>query len=351
MKLNSRSLFALVVLAPLVLANDPAGDKLEYSPKAGTTLSKHAVIEGEMELEDMKLEVDGQDMSQMAEVQMAVKSETKLSVTDRYEALADGRPTKLVRTFDEVSSSTHISGNNPMAGPQESDIPMASELEGMTVVFTWDGDAYDVAFDGDQKGDESLLEELEENLDLRGFLPTSEVAEGDTWSIPAEAVKTILAPGGDTKLRPDAGGDPMGMDQFSQNDMIGDLTGTFEAAYAGTRENDGSRVAVIKLTIDVRSAQDMTERMGEMKEQMKENMPPGLEFDVSSMDMEYALEAEGELLWNLETGLVASLHMSGEVRMITDMSMDMKIEGQGDKSMEISQTFTGNQTLTLTTGE
>lgn len=351
MKLNSRSLFALAALAPLVLANDPAGDKLAYAPKVGTTLAKHVAIEGDMELEDMKLEVDGQDMSQMADVQMVVKSETKLSVTDRYESVAGGRPTKLVRTFDEVSSSTHVSGNNPMTGPQENDIPMASELEGMTVVFSWDGDAYDVAFAGDQKGDESLLEKLEENLDLRGFLPTSEVDEGDTWSIPAEAVRALLAPGGDTKLRPDAGGDPMGMDQFSQNDMIGDLSGTFDATYAGTRENDGSRVAVIKLTIDVRSAQDMTERMGQMKEKMKENMPAGIDFEVSSMDMEYALEAEGELLWNLETGLVAGVHLSGEVRMITDMSMDMKIEGQGERSMEVSQTFTGNQTVTLTTGD
>lgn len=352
---NSRSLFALLVLAPLVLANDWSLEKLAYQPKAGTTLSKQFEVEGELEMEDMSLEVDGQDVSEMAgQMQLAMKTTMKLSVTDRYEEVSSERPAKLVRTFEEISSNTHMSGNNPMTGPIEQDVPLESELEGTSVAFTWDEDdsAYEVAFEGDEKGDESLLENLAEDMDLRGFLPTSEVAQGDTWTIPTEAMKAALAPGGDVKLRPEGESNPMsGMDQFSQNDMIGDLGGTFEATYGGTREEDGARVAVIKLKIEARSAQDMTERMAEMKDKMKENMPEGLDFEISTMDMEYELEAEGELLWNLEAGLVAALHLSGEMRLIMDISMNMKMGDQGEKSMDLSQTYTGTQTITLTTGE
>lgn len=355
MKKTPRSLFALLVLAPLVLANDRAADKVSYQPKTGDTLTKQVVVENELELEDMTMEMDGQDMSEMAgQIEMAMKTSMKLSVTDQYEAMADGRPGKLKRSFEEISSNTHVSGSNPMAGNEEKDIPLSSELEGTTVVFTWDEEdsAYAVAFDGDQKGEEELLEDLEENLDLRGFLPSGEVAEGDTWEIPADAVKAALAPGGDIKLRPESGGDSMGgMDQFSQNDMIGDLEGSFGATYSGTREDEGVRVAVIKLKLDAKSAQDMTDRMDDLKEQMKGQMPEGLDVEISSFDGEFEYEAEGELLWNVEAGVVHGLHLSGEVRMIIDMSMNMTMGSQGSRSMDMSQTFAGNQTLTLTTGK
>jgi len=354
MKMKSRASLPLVVLGPLLLASDWAGDKPSYQPKQGTTLSKRVSIENELELDDMSLEVNGQDMSEMAgQVEIGLKVTMQLSVTDNYEALAGGRPTKLKRSFDEITSNTHVSGSNPMAGSEEKDIPLKSELEGATVVFSWDEDesSYRVTFDG-QEGDEDLLDQLEENLDLRGFLPDGEVAEGDSWDIPAEAVKAALAPGGDIKLRPEGDSDPMsGMNQFSQNDMIGELDGEFTAVYAGTREEeDGTRVAVIRLKIEANSARDMTEHLDEIQEQMKGNLPPGLEVDISALDSEYGLEAEGELLWSLEAGLVHELSLSGEVRMIVDMSMSMTM-GDNEQSMEISQTYVGNQTITLTTGE
>jgi hypothetical protein len=350
MKPNSRTLLAFAALSPLVLTTGWSAESVTYGPKAGSTLTKHAAIGGELELEDMSLEVNGQDLSEMAQVQMAMKIELKVSVTDRYEAVADGRPTKLVRTFDEVSSNTHTSGNNPMAGSEEKDTPLESELEGKSVAFTWDGDAYEVTFEGEAQGDEELLTGLEEDLDLRGFLPSSEVSKGDKWNVPSEAVKRVLAPGGDVKLRPEGGGDSDPMGAFSQNDLIGELSGTFEATYGGTRDEDGVKVAVIQLSIEAHSAQDLSSRLDEMREQMKESLPEGVSVELEAMDMEYELEAEGELLWNLETGLVHALQLSGDLRLLMDQSMSMKM-GEESQDMDISMTFTGNQTLTLTTGE
>jgi hypothetical protein len=353
MKTKSHSV-ALFLLTPIVLASQWVGDKPSYQPKAGTTLTKRIAIDNELELEDMSMEVNGNDMSEMAgQVEMAMKVSMKLAVTDTYESVGGERPSKLKRSFEEISSNTHVSGSNPMAGSEEKDIPLASELEGATVVFAWDEDdsSYDISFDGDQEGDAELLEGLEENLDLRGFLPSGEVAEGDTWAIPADAVRAALAPGGDIKLRPEGETNPMGgMDQFSQNDMVGDLDGKFEASYVGTRDESGTKVAVIKLSIDAKSAQDMSERLDEIKEQMKDSLPEGIQVDISALDGEYEYQAEGELLWNLETGLVHGLHLSGEVRMIVDMAMTMQM-GEEEQAMDISQTFAGNQTITLTTGE
>ena len=87
-----------------------------------------------------------------------------------------------------------------------------------------------------------------------------------------------------------------------------------------------------------------------MKEKAQQDLPPGMEMDISSLDGEYELEAEGELMWNVETGLVHGLHLSGQTRMIVDTSMSVSFNGQ-NQAMEMSQTFAGNQTITLSTGD
>ena len=353
MTTRSRLLLPLAAAASLAFS-ERAGDHLTYQPKEGATVSKKVSVVNELELDDMKLEIDGQDMSEIAgQIEMSMKTSQELGVTDKYEAVAGGRPTKLKRSFDEVSSNTHISGSNPQVGSQEKDVPLKSEIEGSSVVFTWDpGDSvYTVAFEGD-KGDKDLLEGLEENLDLHGFLPTGEVAKGDSWEIPEEAVRAALAPGGKLKLEPEGQADPTtsSMGRFSQSDLVGDLTGEFKAVYDGMREEDGVRLAVIKLKIEAKSAQDMHDRLDEIKEQMKGSMPPGLEMDLSAFDVEYQYEAEGELRWDVEAGLPHDMHLSGEVRMILDMSMDMKL-GEKQQSMEMSQNFAGTQTINYSTGD
>ena len=83
---------------------------------------------------------------------------------------------------------------------------------------------------------------------------------------------------------------------------------------------------------------------------MKGNLPPGLEVNLTAFDVEYSFQAEGELFWNMETGLAQDLHLSGEVRMILDMSMGMKM-GDREQNMEMSQNFAGTQTITLKTGD
>jgi len=352
--MKARTFLPLAVLTPLVLASSWAGDRPSFLPKAGTTLTKHFVQEFEMELDDMTMELDGKDVSSMAgQIQMAMKVRQKLSVTDQYEAVEGGRPTKLKRSYDAIEGNTHVSTSMAVGDmpDSENDLPMSSELEGSTVLFTWDdaGSTYDTAFEGD-KGDKELLVNLDEDLDLRGLLPTSEVAKGDTWKLPIEAVKSALHPGGDTKLRPESSsGMTGGMDQMSPSEMIGEPTGEFTGTYDGTREEDGVHLAVIKIAIDLKSAQDMSSKLDGIKEKMAKNMPPGMQVDITAFDTEIELTAEGELIWNLDSGLVHGLHLSGEVRTIVDVSTNMAM-GDKAQSMEQSLTFSGTQTLTLTTG-
>lgn len=338
------------LFAPLCLASNWNADRPAFAPKDGTSLTKTLNIQGDLELEEMKLMMGGQDLSEMAgQMEMSMKHETRVVVKDTYLASEDGRPTKLKRTFEEIASNSRTSGSS-MMGEQQNDATLASELEGKSVQFTLDDGDYAIAFADDEKGDETLLEDLVEDMDLRGFLPSKEVKEDDTWKVDASAVKALLVPGGDLKLRPEEGSDAASLESmnFSPSDMLSELEGTFEATFKGTRSEDGVNVAVIAISIDCSSANDLTERMQSMTESMDDQLPEGASMKVTSFDGEYEYEAEGELLWNIETGLLHALQISGELRMIMDVAMSMSMQGN-DNEMELSQTYAGNQTLTLTT--
>jgi len=174
------------------------------------------------------------------------------------------------------------------------------------------------------------------------------VAADDSWKIPAEAVKALLAPGGDLKLRPEGDMQEMtGMEQFSPSDIVGSLEGEFQAVYSGVREEGGKRVGVVKLKVEAQSAQDLSDKASEMSEKMAESLP--VKMNITAFDGEFKYDSEGELLWDLETGLPHSLSLSGEMRMILDISMSVETP-DGEQSMEQSLTFAGTQTIALATG-
>lgn len=341
------------LLTPLCLAGDWSADHPTFAPKAGASLTKTVLVQGDLELEEMKLMVGGQDMSEMAgQMEMSMKNEARVVLVDTYLALEDGRPSKLKRTFEEIGTKTHSSGST-MMGEQQNDMSFESDLEGKSVLFTLDGDEYKAAYADDEKGDEALLEGLEENTDLRGFLPTKEVKEDDSWKVGPEAVKALLLTGGDLKLRPSESNAAMGgleSMNFSPSDMLSEIEGTFEATFKGTRTEGDHKVAVIAISLDCTSANDLTERMQSMTDAMDDQLPEGASMKVTAFDGEYEYEAEGELLWNLETGLVHGLQLSGELRMIMDVSMSMSMQGMNNE-MELSQTYAGSQTITLTTAQ
>ena len=175
----------------------------------------------------------------------------------------------------------------------------SSDLEGMTVVFTWDEDdeSYGVAFDEDSDGDDELLEGLEENMDLRAFLPEDDVAEGDTWGVDANLMRHVIAPGGALKILPDdLEGMGMGMGGSAPpnpGEFFEDFDGEITVKYLETREEDGARLAVLEISVDVSSAADMTDWMSEMIADAE--MPEGMdvEIDVSALDMEFEFEGTG----------------------------------------------------------
>jgi hypothetical protein len=233
-------------------------------------------------------------------------------------------------------------------GPQEKDSDLISDLEGSTVLFTLEDDGgYRPSF-VEGEGDGDLLEGLYGSMDLAEILPGHEVAVDDSWELPIDLMRQLLQPAGDLSLHVDDS-------QTSEfdigiHDLVDALGGEFTAVYGGTREEDGVRVAVIKLQVEAHAAKDMSERSEEMVQAMQENLPPGYEIELSAFDVEFSYDAEGELYWSLERGMVHAMNLTGNVTQVLDINMSFG-NSQERHSMIQSMTMGGNMTLTMTAGE
>jgi hypothetical protein len=341
---NTRTpLFSAAALPVLLALALPGGDAIAFAPATGHSVTRTWKTNTQMSLDDMEMSMNGQPMPMEIEMEMDMGMDLTVEVTDEFVSLMDGRPGSLTRSFDVIGSSGSFALEAEMipGGGDEKSIEASSELEGKSVVFTWneeDGD-YDVAYH-ESEGDEELLEGLEEDMDLRALLPEGEVAEGDTWEIDVKSLTNVLAPGGDMALVPELDDEEMmgmpGMENMGRgmNDMLGDLLeGDASGTFNGFQEVDGVRVAVIAIAISIESSNDMTDKVMEAMEEMPEEIG---EFSIDYMDVEIEIEGEGTLYWDVEAGHAHSYEMQGSMGFITDMGMNVAM---GDQEMEIEQTF------------
>jgi hypothetical protein len=345
-----RSKLLLLTLAvPALVSLAVPGDRLHFAPEAGTELTKSFNTTVELSLDEMRMVMNGEEQDpSMFEMEMTMTNSSEYSWTDTYMSLGEGRPTQLVRSFDTLSNMTTTSQSNQFTGSVDFDVSSTSELDGVSIVFTWneeDGE-FVASFPEDEEGDADLLEDLTEDTDLRGFLPEGAVAEGDTWSADPGYLINLLGPGGNLKLvpneedLPDGAGPQPGSD-LSFNEMLGEIEGEVTCEYKGLRDVDGHKLASIAIEIDVSSANDLTELIKKKMEEI-DLSAQGVEMDFQSADVELAVEGEGTLLWDVEGGFFSSFEFSGDMSQTMDMAMSMNTPG-GD--MDIEQTMEMSGTI------
>jgi hypothetical protein len=292
-----------LALAPLAFA--PLADEVSYHPKEGTALAREVRRSYELKLEEISVEINGQPME--VEGEMEIRDSLHIVVNDEIVKVGDGRPAKLVRDYETLSGETTESSDG-----EDTTRERSSALEGKKVAFTWgsDEERYEVAFAGGE-GDGSLLEGLQEDMDLRAFLPTGEVGADDSWDVDAAALAVVLRPGGDVKLKVAEGADPaneMGA-EFSKN-LSGDVTAT----YRGTREVDGVELAVIAIEAKVETHGGGDE----------------------SQEAAFTFELEGELLWHQGEGHPRSVELRGPMRVTVTQSRSQR---QGEHELQIERTM------------
>jgi hypothetical protein len=351
---TKKTLLLSALLFPAVLAFRLPAAKVRFAPAEGTSTVKTFVHESEFALDNMSVKINGQEGPAMPEMDMTMTSNQRIVVTDEYVANRDGAPKKLRRRFDELGNDMSMVMKMEMMGQsndQSNTVKATSELTGKTVVFTWDEEAKDYrkAFDPEE-GDSDLLEDLTEDMDLRVLLPKGEVAEGEEWEIDVKELGSVLAPGGNLALVPEEAGEAMGMGgnmsgMGSLSDWLGELLeGNAKGTFAGTRKVADKEVAVIKVTAKVHGSKDMTDMVSEAME--KAELPPGAnDMKIDHMDIEFKMDSEGELLWDLAAGRMHSFEMSGPMTANIDMAMKMSVQGQ-NLSIEQAMEMSGTSTMT-----
>jgi len=349
-------LAALLLFVPAVSAVHAPITKLRFAPAAGTKLTRTFENKTEFSLDDLSLKMNGQESPMKPEVEMTTNQSLKVVVNDEFVKVREGAPAVLRRKFDELGTVMKVDAKIEMMGtstPQNKSGTGKSELTGKTVVFTWDEEAKDfkTAFDPAEEKSE-LLKGLHEDMDLRALLPKDEVKVGDEWDVEVGQLSGVIAPGGELKIKPEEKPDaesPMGMGDMGGmggiSDWLGDsMTGKAKAKFTGMREVGGHSYAVISLDVKAKGSKDLTELVkGAMEKQARE----GMTMETKSVDVEFEIAGQGELLWDIEAGHAHSFEFSGPSSARMDIGMNIEVQGT---KMEIEQgmTLSGTMTLKLT---
>jgi len=328
-----------LLLLPLALfLTPPTGprDELSWKPVEGTFVYRfETVSESELDEQAMILNGEERENPHSESMELTMTTVETLVFVDEVEEVDNERVTRFKRRFEELTQERTV--ESPML-PETQEGERKSDLEATTVVFEWDEDTeeYEREFSVDEGLDDELLEGLVEDLTLRGFLPEDEVSEGNSWEVEIESLVHAMWPGGNLAFYEEE----QGPDE-SYREMLEvlreNLEGSVEATFEGFREEDGVRVAVLRVEAEATTEGEIEvedPRMGEVTQAVA-----------------IERELEGELLWNLE---LQRLHaFIGESQGEEKNEMRASFEGPDGEEHELVQRmiYAGESKYTFTLEE
>lgn len=327
MNVKTSLLCSVPVLALPLLAFSLRADEVSFHPAEGANLEKELTLTSTFFLDDLSVNMDGQELppEMFADaMNEGLLFNAVIGVTDEYVATKDGKVMTLRRTYDSLSLE---------AGPESGaeDVEEFAELEDETVQFKWDDDSSEYAKSfHESEGDDSLLENLDVDMDLLALLPEGEVSEGDTWEVKGDQLATVFLPGG---MPAAPGADEEEAEEMAElfkeeletqfKEAFGDFA--VQCKYTGNREEGEKSVGVIEFKFEGKASIDLSQLIQEVIDAQAGDM--GVEADVSaSIDLEF--EGEGTLLWNLEGGHVNHYEMDGTLTMLADVEADVDAQGE-----------------------
>ncbi len=343
------SMLALAALGWLSLGQPRPVDQPTFAPKEDSSVRKTFSEETELDLDLYEVSVNG-EMNSPTDLVLNVNSTRNIVVTDEYGGHADGRLTKLSRLFEELDCSVEAivgqSGEeNESLGEGE------SELVDAEVEFRWDEDEeeYVAAWvNEDDQPAEAFLAGLREDMDLRAFLPSGEVEDGESWEVDAAALTAILRPGGDLHLLPNDIGDDNGETVllcfwWCAAEIGDEASGEATATWNGVEEGFGR----IDIELEVSFDRDVTDEMIDLAEELaNESSADPPEFD--EMTVSFDLSGTVSILWDMEAGRVSSYEFEGDSTVLME-GLVVQDMGSASLELELRMELSGATTLTLKT--
>ncbi|MEC8511022.1 MAG: hypothetical protein VX015_02675 [Planctomycetota bacterium] len=242
-----------------------------------------------------------------------------LTTTDVVLAAEKGAPTRIQRTFDEVSAESSFE----MRG-ETRDVEMESAFEGLTIVLSAEGGEVEVEVTDGDAPEEDRLEGHSLALSLDRLLPEDEVEVGDEWSIEGDDLMAALGQRLQSKLidRPERqeGGEGRGRRGGSRGPrgvsspltMLAD--GDWEVTATLTDETedvDGVECVVITIEAEVEAEIEMGQRG-------RRDRAVGQEGRGGSSETTCSAEFEGRLLWSVDAEHPARLEFEGSIEISSE---------------------------------
>ena len=306
----------LAIAASLVVSVlVPSRDELVLSPSKERVLVKTFEVSNEIE-SDTTYENGGSVENFATRLKWVFRDD----VLDRD----DERVTRLRRTYVEISGGG--SGTVQRAdGDREWSSTISSEVEGVTVVFTWDeNDGAYVSTSEDIGGD--VLNDLEYDVDFGALLPGDDASEGDEWSVDAESFVGFASRVQSMPMVADYGdgvattlGDGPEPEEETYD---GEIRVTFD----GTRVEDGVRVAVLSLEGELRLERTSHETSDGEAGSM-----------TSHIDFVEESEVRGEVLWNIDARHLFSLRIEQDRETNTSIASARESGGEVSKSERVEK--------------
>ena len=314
----------LIFVAALFLA-PPSRETvdLRFEPEEGTVLKRTFVAEAKYRLTDMSESIDGEAIERDGELPDSRMSFTeRIGVRDTLEAVDEGRAATLLREFVELAQE-----NTDQYEDQEQTVTYTSPFEGRRVRFTWDGDAerYGVEAADDHELDEELAAWLREDLDLRLVLPSKAVEVGDEWELAPELYLTFMWPSGLLDFHAE-GEQPSAEDRAPSQQTIEKLTGKGTAKLEEVREEDGVRVAVIHVEMELTTGSESTLPASDDEEHPR----PEIQTEV-----EIERELEGTILWDLEHAHARSAELECKASRLVTRAWTLTGEDEDGESFSL----------------
>ncbi len=326
------ALSASTILASIALCfAAPRADELRFAPADGSESSMKYALTAALGIGDMTITVDGQDLSaQLPLDELAGKLALELELADRFLETREGRPVRFERRYVGSGSSFE------MADTKGARTDLFG-VDGETIVFEWSKSqgAYVLAFK-DGTGDESKLELLSADLHLRSLLPERELELGATWELEPRALVPALLFGYDVATLGAAAGGEEGLAQSAEElaPLLDGLLAGFRARceYVGAREQDGRRLAEVKLTLESDGELDLRDALRDF---LAEADGLGdLDLDVRTASGKLRIRGKGTLLWNLDADHAHALDLDGDVELLATLEAAFADEQGGEHSAE-----------------
>lgn len=316
-----RNALAFLVL-PLALAAAPWTADVGFRPPEDSKVTRDYAIDFDFELGDLTVIADGQDMSEMVPGDFEGSARLSMQTKDHFVLAGGGRALDLIRSYVSVEASMEAAG-------ETQDLDESNDLEGKSVRFVWneDEDDYDVSFH-ECEGEQSTLESLGADMDLSALLPDKAVSAGDVWSIPAEEFGEVLFFGANLGGDDDAGDDMPEMLRQELEAQFDALIQEFKVSceYQGERDEGGVQVGVIAVTLTGEGDLDLEPVVRAAMDAQELPIEVDISFDTATLSISF--EGKGELLWNLERGVLHAFDMGADVELVADLDLGIDAEGE-----------------------